>query len=654
MALVNNPGSTSSEPDITSVVQPIVEDFRPGAATAGRVLFHEHAQDQNIRMEPLQLEFLLRLADALNTTLDLNTLLHRVADLVRAVIDYRIFAILLINERTHELWMRFQTGHAPDIERLRIKLGRGISGQAALHRKSMLVPDVTQMENYINANPAVRSELAVPLIVKNRVIGVLDLQSEIPGFFTQNHQDLLELTASRVAIAVENARLYTRVSRQAQTLTVLHEISREITSILDPDDLLERIGTLLKRVIDFQNFTILLWNERAEQFEHRFSTHYGERVTRERNVSLGVGIIGLAAQERAPVLSPDVRKDPRYFNENAETRSELSVPLIDKGEVIGVIDLEHTRVNYYNEDHQRTLTTLAAQIAVSLTNARLYQRIHDEEQRMERDLNMAREVQLRLLPSTPPKPAHAEICASFRPARSIGGDMYDFLDYGPGQRPDLEDTDDVLAERVDGTRTMIALGDVSGKAAPAALYAALVSGLLRSLTPGRLLPARLLATLNDQLQERKLDSQYVTMLMALWDDERRTLCIANAGSVQPILVRRVRPDTAHTSLTQALTAETLTLEGFPLGLFPHVSYDERELQLTSGDLILFLSDGILDAENSRGEQFGTERLCEILQHHPTAATSAKEAVRAIIEAVETHQAGAEHSDDETLIALYVL
>src|SRR5208282_3121335 len=174
----------------------------------------------------------------------------------------------------------------------------------------------TKTDNYIDANPNVSSELAVPLIVKNKVIGVIDIQSEHPGYFTHEHQRLLELTASRMAIAIENARLYTRVSRQAQTLTVLNEISREITSILDVDDLLERIGHLMKRVIDFQMFTILLWNERTDQFEHRFSSRYGERVTRERTIAFGQGLIGAAAQQREPVLASDVRKDPRYIAEN--------------------------------------------------------------------------------------------------------------------------------------------------------------------------------------------------------------------------------------------------------------------------------------------------------------------------------------------------
>jgi phosphoserine phosphatase RsbU/P len=596
-------------------------DYRPSAPETTQ----ETPQPANIRVEPVhQVEFLHSLADALNTTLDLNTLMHRVADLVRAVIDYRIFAILLINDRTQELWMRFQIGHTSEIERVRVKPGRGVVGQAALQRKSLLIEDVTQTEHYIEANPSVRSELAVPLIVKNKVIGVLDLESEIPAYFTEEHQRLLELVASRMSIAVENARLYTRLSRQAQTLTVLNEISREITSILDLDDLLERIGLLLKRVIDFQMFTILLWNERTEQFEHRFSTRYGERVTRERSVTLGQGIIGTAAQQREPVLAPDVRKDSRYLAVNPETRSELAVPLIYKGQVIGVIDLEHTRVNYYNEDHVRTLSTLAAQVAISIANARLYQRIHEEEQRMERDLDMARKVQLRLMPSRPPKLERGEIAAQFMAARSIGGDVYDFLDYGPG-------------------RTALVLGDVSGKAAPAALYAALVSGILRSLAPQHLSPAEMLAALNDQLQERKLDSQYVTMLMAVWDDSNQTLQIANAGSVQPLFV---------SSTSNGPDVKTIQAEGFPLGLFPNAEYEEFTLSTRPGDFIVFFSDGIVDAVNDAGEMFGDERLNAVLrsQTHSTAAST----VDAILKAVTDFQAGTDHFDDETVVVLRVL
>ncbi len=605
----------------------------------------------NPRTEPLQVDFLHRLADALNTTLDLQALMHRVADLVRAVIDYRIFAILLLNDRTNELWMRFQTGHNPETERLRIKLGRGVTGTAARERRSILIEDVHLFEPYINANPEVLSELAVPLIVKNKVIGVIDIQSESPAFFTTEHQRLLEDVASRVAIAIENARLYTRVSRQAQTLAVLNDISREITSILDLDDLLESIGRLLKRVIDFQMFTILLWNERTEQLEHRFSSRYGEPITRRRTVHLNEGLIGAAAAGRTPILATDVRKDPRYVAENPETRSELAVPLIYKGKVIGVLDLEHTRLNYYNDDHQRTLSTLAAQVAISIANASLYQRIHDEEQRMERDLEMAREVQLRLLPSHPPRPENAEISARFHAARAIGGDVYDFLDYGRDTGAADRDIggagrDGSAAAETGGSRIAIALGDVSGKAAPAALYAALVSGILRSLAPRRLSPAALLTALNDQLQERKLDAQYVTMLIAVWDDGNRTLQVANAGSVQPLFVSRAP--------TGEVNVHTIKAVGFPLGLFPHVTYEEFTLSTRTGDLIVFFSDGIPDAENATGEMFGEDRLCSLLQHDPAATSTSSSAIETIMDAVARFQSGTDHFDDETLVILRVL
>src|SRR6202167_5072947 len=200
----------------------------------------------SVRIDPLQTEFLIRLADALNTTLDLQTLLKRTSELVRAVIDYRIFAILLLNDRTHDLRMRFQIGHSPQTERIRVPLGRGVVGQVALTRQSILLNEVSGSDIYVAANPQVRSELAVPLIAKNRLIGVMDIESEQAGYFREDHLHVLTLTASRIAQAIENARLYTRVSRQAQTLAVLNEIAVELTSILDLDPLLERVGQLLR------------------------------------------------------------------------------------------------------------------------------------------------------------------------------------------------------------------------------------------------------------------------------------------------------------------------------------------------------------------------------------------------------------------------
>ena len=272
---------------------------------------------------------LLEVADVVNTTLDLDTTLRRVAELVRKVIDYEIFGILLLNEKTQELYFRFSVGHQREVaERLRIKLGEGVTGAAAQKGEAILVGDVTADPRYISALPNVRSELAVPLIVKNRVIGVIDIESPQPNHFTEEHKRLLMLIGSRMAIGIENARLYTRISRQARTLLLLNEIARELTSILNLDELLKRVGELLSRLIDFQMFSILLLDSAGTTLQHRFSLRFQENIQLKHDVPVGEGLVGYAAQHKQAVLVRDVRRDARYIETNPETRSELAVPLI--------------------------------------------------------------------------------------------------------------------------------------------------------------------------------------------------------------------------------------------------------------------------------------------------------------------------------------
>jgi sigma-B regulation protein RsbU (phosphoserine phosphatase) len=228
-------------------------------------------------------------------------------------------------------------------------------------------------------------------------------------------------------------------------------------------------------------------------------------------------------------------------------------------------------------------------------------------------------VQLRLLPPAAPEMDNAEMAVRFLPARTIGGDLYDFVDYGPG-------------------RTAIVLGDVSGKAAPAALFAALVSGIMRSAAVQRPEPAQMLANLNDALQERKLESQYVTMLFAVWNDESRTLQVANSGAVQPVFCR---------------SGETVTVraEGFPLGLFPDITYDEFNVATQPGDVLVFVSDGISDAENEKGEMYGQEQLDAMICGHRDQ--SAQEIADAILNDVARFQGAHDRFDDETIVVLKV-
>ena len=572
--------------------------------------------DVQSKVEPL----LLEVADVVNTTLDLDTTLRRVAELVRKVIDYEIFAILLLNEKTQELRIRFQVGYTREVaERTRVKVGEGVTGVAAQRREPVLVADVSQDSRYISAVPNVRSELAVPLIVKNRLIGVIDIESPRPDHFTEEHKRLLMLIGSRMAVGIENARLYTRTTRQARTLVLLNEISRELTSILNLDELLKRIGELLSRLIDFQMFSILLVDPSEDKLQHRFSLRFQENIQLKHDIPLGRGVVGYAAQNEQAVLVPDVAKDPRYIQLNPETRSELAVPLIYKDKVIGVLDLEHTRRGFFTDDHKRTVTTLAAQVAIAIENARLYEEIARQEKRLERDLALARELQFRLLPPTVPKVSNLDIAAKFVPARAIGGDLYDFVNYSL-------------------SRTAIVVGDVSGKGAPAAIYAALVSGILRSHAPIEPAPAEMLSAVNFSLGERRIEGQFVSLIYAVWDDQKRSLHVSNSGLPRPIYCRDGK-------------TEIIEATGLPLGLFEDADYDEFSFQAKPGDLFVFFSDGILDARNKAGELFGRKRAEDIVCE--CASVSADCVVKSLFKAVAAHAAGEETFDDQTVVAIRV-
>ncbi len=573
-------------------------------------------QSDQLKVDPL----LLEVADVVNTTLDLDTTLRRVAELVRKVIDYEIFAILLVNEKTQDLRIRFQLGYAREVaERVKIKMGEGVTGMAAQRREAILVDDVSKHPEYISAAPNVRAELAIPLITKNKVIGVLNLETHEAGRFTEEHKRLLTLIGSRMASGIENARLYTRTTRQARTLVLLNEIARELTSILNVDELLKRIAELLSRLIDYQMFSILMVDDAGEKLQHRFSLRFQENIQLKHDVPLGDGLVGYAAHHRQAVLVPDVSKDPRYILLNPETRSELAVPLIYKDNVIGVLDLEHTKRGFFTEDHKRTVTTLAAQVAIALENARLYEQIARQEKRLERDLALARELQFRLLPQSLPKLANLDVAAKFAPARAIGGDLYDFLNYSLDHMG-------------------MVIGDVSGKGAPAAIYAALVSGILRSHAPIEPGPAEMLRAVNFSLGERRIEGQFVSLIYAVWDDPNRSLRIANSGLPRPLY--------CHDGKIEVIEAT-----GLPLGLFDDAEYDEFTFQAKPGDMFVFFSDGILDARNRAGDMFGRTRTEAVVRG--CAETSADCVVKSLFKAVTEHAGGEEAFDDETVVAIKV-
>jgi sigma-B regulation protein RsbU (phosphoserine phosphatase) len=464
------------------------------------------------------LDFLLEVSAATTLTLDLDQLMANVAEIIQKVLPYDLFAILLYSERRREMRIRYGVGHREDVVRnLVVTLGEGITGAAAELREPLLVGDVRNEPRYLNTVDAVRTELAVPMTARGKLVGVIDLQSTRVNAWSEYDRALMRLIAARVGIAIDNARLYRRVERHNRTLKTLGHISREFSSILDLNELLSKIASTMHELIQYDAFSILSVDHEAKALRHLFSIRYDQRVNID-NVPLGKGLTGAAAESREVVRVADTEKDPRYIASHSDIRSEVAVPLIAQDKVVGVMDLESDRVGYFTDDHVRTLTLLAPQVASSVENARLYAELAQRERRMEEDLAAARELQRVLIPDASPEIIGMDAAVRLRPAREISGDVYDVFEHSDKQ-------------------TVIAMGDVSGKGAAAALYGALVTGLLRTLAPRRRGPAELMRTLNDVLIERKVEARYVTLGVLLWDATTRQIVMANAGAIPPMICR---------------------------------------------------------------------------------------------------------------------
>ncbi|MGC2420321.1 MAG: SpoIIE family protein phosphatase [Candidatus Acidiferrales bacterium] len=566
------------------------------------------------------LAILTEISQEINASLNLDEVLTSAAAQIKRLVDYEIFAILLLDENAQKLYFRFAIGHRPEVvEHWRVPLGDGIIGAAAATGQAIRVGDVSKDPRYMNAVDAVRSEMAVPLVVRGRVIGVMDIESHETDYFTPAQQNILTVVASRVGTAIENARLYENAQKQAETLLLLNEIGREANSTLRLEEVLRRAVELTKRLIDYQIFSILLYDQDSSEFHSRVTVKFGQRVQEKYAVAAHEGIIGAAASLRRPIVVPDVTADPRYRMMNPETRSELAVPMISKNRVVGVMDLESPQLNYFTPDHVQVLSILAAHLAVSIENARLYERVRSDESRMESDLNAARRIQGALLPRLPGPEFGLEIAARVVPSRVLSGDIYDFLRYGP---QDLG----------------IALGDVSGKGSAAALYGAVAVGTLRSLGSQKPRPASMLRAINGFLGERIIEGRFMTLCFATWSRRRRRLRVANAGQEQPLLYHGGK-------------CEKMRLTGFPLGMFEEATYEERSFILDVGDIVVFHSDGIGDAQDAEGKFFGYQSLAKLITDY--AQLSADGLADRILEEADRFSGGVHPSDDRTLVVLKV-
>ena len=554
----------------------------------------------------------------ITSILDLDELLQKIAELTNRIVPYEIFAIFLVDEKKEELYLRFAIGHPPELfKTLRIPVGDGVTGTAALERTTVVVDDVRQYPRYIESVKSARSELAVPLISQDRVVGVLDIESPEPGYFREDQARLLNMLASQIAIAIENARVYESERRNRELLALLYDISQEMSSTLEVEELVRKIAAAVKKKIDYHTFSIFLLDEKQGLLRPKFVIRSNERENQKLVLPLGTGLIGTAAKLNMPLRIADVTQDQRYLNVHTETRAELVVPLTSKGRVVGVVDLESTHVGYFSEYHERFLMTLASRMASSLVNAELHTRVAENESRLGREMKIAREIQRQLMPDEVPSIPPLQMAVLFKPVAQLGGDLYDWIPFDDG-------------------RLAITIGDVAGKGAPAALYGALSSGVIRTRAGRKYPPAEMLELVNKTLYQRPIEGQYIAVTYAIYEPKTKTIKLSNSGLPYPLLVRAGQPT-------------FLDIGGIPLGLFADSKYEETALQLQAGDVLVFYSDGVVEMRNDLGDEFGLKRLADTVKtnHEKTP----EEIVKAVSGALAEFIGRVRPQDDRTMIVV---
>ncbi|MGH9971573.1 MAG: PP2C family protein-serine/threonine phosphatase [Pyrinomonadaceae bacterium] len=413
-------------------------------------------------------------------------------------------------------------------------------------------------------------------------------------------------------------------------LRMLLDITSKISRSLDLQEVLNLVMDTLDSLIPYDAAGIFVLkcvdpatlNEGDEPcvFQAEAVRGYDIEELSELHLKLGEGIIGHVALTTEPVISPDVRNDPFYINARDETRSEMVAPIISNDEVIGVFDLESDELNAYSDDDLEVLTMLASQVAIIIEKVVLHKQLI-EKKRLEGQLEVARQVQLELLPASDPKLEGFDISAYNFPTEEVSGDYYDWV-------------------RIYEDQIAIVVADVSGKGVPAALLMAFLRASLRAATHVGYAPHISMAKVNYLLWESIERNQYVTAFYGILDAPNRTLSYTNAGHNPPLL------------LDAAGKARFMDRGGVPLGMFRDTRYYEYYLTIEPNEVLVLYTDGVTEAMNATEEEFGRDRLTESVR--AARHLNAKDLITAVQSDVIAWTDGRGATDDITFFVVKAL
>ncbi len=367
-------------------------------------------------------------------------------------------------------------------------------------------------------------------------------------------------------------------------LRMLLDITKTISRSLDLDEVLNLVMDTLGSLLPYDAAGIYLMDFSSENkggYVFKSKAIRGYQISFdliEPRLKIGEGFLGAVAQTSKPIISPDVTKDPRYFRARELTRSEMLAPIISNEQLIGVFDLESDSLNAYTDDDLDVLQLLTSQVAIIIEKVRLHDQVV-EKKRIEAQLEIARQVQLELLPETDPSVENFDISAYIFPAEEVSGDYYDWV-------------------RVFDDQIGIVVADAVGKGIPAALLMSFLRASLRACVQIGYAPHVALSKVSNLLRGSIKDNQFITGVYGMLDSTNRTFVFSNAGHNPPLLIK---PGGEYRFVDYG---------DMPLGMFEDSHYHQHFIRFEDEQVMVIYTDGITEAASPSGEEYGQERFAK--------------------------------------------
>lgn len=430
----------------------------------------------------------------------------------------------------------------------------------------------------------------------------------------------------RMVKHIQRMQAGTRRPSKSRELSAIRAVSQVMATSIELDNLLRLIIEKLVETLDAELATLFLIDEESQELFSRVLVK--NSGLSEIRLKIGEGIAGHVAATGQHLNIPDAYQDPRHLRKfdqmtGIQTRTILSMPMYNpQQKIIGVVQVLNKKTGTFTVRDERLLAVMATQAAISIENARLYER-EIQQRLVDQELQTARNIQASFLPQSIPQIEGWDIAAFWRPMLSIAGDFYDFYPLADG-------------------RLAVVIADVSGKGVPAALFMALCVTVLRFAMGLGFTPRELLYRANDAILADQSSKMFATTFVAYMDSASGLVQFASAGHNPPLLYRSAQNGKVVNS-----SCEYLDSPGVALGVFKEVNFDEQYRQMKAGDILVFYTDGITEILDINGEEFGEQRLERLVVEN--ASSNAQEIKDRIVSAVSLFSKDGTPYDDETLV-----